>query len=91
MFADSARFFSLQATVNTGIGHMVRYAIIKDGRDFIVQSGEQSVLKCASRREAAKAIAHAKGLMREDTSGAHETSVKAKAQRPLTRSSSGLP
>ncbi|MBS4003138.1 MULTISPECIES: hypothetical protein [unclassified Afipia] len=74
---------------------MVRYAIIKDGRDFIVQSGEQSVLKCASRREAAKAIADAKGLMREDTSGAHpsenETSVKAKAQRQLTRSSSGLP
>lgn len=45
---------------------MARYAIVRDGRDFIVQSDEQSVLKCASRREAAKAVADAKGLMRED-------------------------
>lgn len=53
--------------MNTGIGHMVRYAIIRDGRDFIVQSDEQSVLKCASRRTAAKLVADAKGLMREDS------------------------
>ncbi len=46
---------------------MERYAIIKDGRDFIVQSEEQSVLKCASRRRAAKLVADANGLMRADS------------------------
>jgi hypothetical protein len=77
---------SLQATVNTGIGAMVRYAIIKDGRDFIVQSEEQSVLKCASRRTAAKLVADAKGLMREDNASRSrppegEKSVTARARR----------
>ena len=53
--------------INTGIRAMERYAIIKDGRDFIVQSEEQSVLKCASRRRAAKLVADATGLMRADS------------------------
>lgn len=74
---------------------MVRYAIVRDGRDFIVQSGEQNVLKCASRREAAKAVADAKGLMREDNASRshpeNETSVKIKAQRQSIRSSSSQP
>jgi len=52
--------------INTGIRAMERYAIIKDGRDFIVQSEEQSVFKCTSRRRAAKLVADANGLMRED-------------------------
>ena len=82
MFADSARFFSLQATVNTGIGHMVRYAIIRDGRDFIVQSEEQSVLKCASRRTAAKLVADAKGLMRDDTARAAQKPKAGQAASP---------
>ncbi|HEX7792257.1 MAG TPA: hypothetical protein VF467_17215 [Afipia sp.] len=50
--------------INTGIGAMERYAIIKHGRDFIVQSEEQSVLKCTSLRKAARLVADANGLMR---------------------------
>ncbi|CAN5333421.1 hypothetical protein BH10PSE11_BH10PSE11_20630 [soil metagenome] len=64
---------------------MERYAIIKDGRNFIVQSEEQSVFKCTSRRRAAKLVADANGLMREDNaSRSHpeiETSAKGKAQQ----------
>lgn len=52
--------------MNTGIGDMERYAIIKDGKDFIVQAEARSILKCTSRREAIRAVADAKGLMRAD-------------------------
>ncbi|HAO40329.1 MAG: hypothetical protein ACJAVZ_003360 [Afipia broomeae] len=61
---------------------MVRYAIIRDGRDFIVQSEEQSVLKCASRRTAAKLVADAKGLMRDDTARAAQKPKAAQAASP---------
>jgi hypothetical protein len=55
---------------------MERYAIIKDGRDFIVQSEEQSIFKCTSRRRAAKLVADANGLMREDSRPDTEDSEK---------------
>jgi hypothetical protein len=72
--------------MNTEIDHMERYAIIKDGKDFIVQSEDQSVLKCSSRRRAAKLVADANGLMREDNAAGsrspeRETPIRAAAQR----------
>ena len=63
--------------INTGICAMERYAIIKDGRNFIVQSEEQSVFKCTSRRRAAKLVADANGLMREDNKPDMEAGEKA--------------
>jgi hypothetical protein len=46
---------------------MRHYGIVKDGKTFIVQAEQQGVLKCASRRRAARTIADATDLMRADT------------------------
>jgi hypothetical protein len=43
---------------------MQRYSINKVGKDFVVQAGEESVLKCASRRKAARIVSDANDLMR---------------------------
>jgi hypothetical protein len=53
---------------------MQRYGIIKDGSGFIVQADEQSVLKCTSRRKAAKTISDANDLLRADTSSVSQES-----------------
>ena len=43
---------------------MQRYSINKVGKDFVVQAGNESVLKCASRRKAARTVSDANDLMR---------------------------
>jgi hypothetical protein len=43
---------------------MQRYSINKVGKDFVVQAGDESVLKCASRRKAARTVSDANDLMR---------------------------
>jgi hypothetical protein len=45
---------------------MPHYGIVRDGKTFIVQAEQQGVLKCASRRRAARTIADATDLMRAD-------------------------
>lgn len=74
---------------------MDRYAIIKDGRDFIVKSGEVDVFKCTSRRKAAKIIADANGLMRADSAASqardNEPCDQTETQGQITRSSLARP
>ena len=43
---------------------MKSYSIIKDGSGFVAQVGEQSVMKCSTRRKAARTVSDAKDLMR---------------------------
>jgi hypothetical protein len=43
---------------------MQRYSINKVGKDFVVQAGDESVMKCASRRKAARMVSDANDLMR---------------------------
>lgn len=59
------------------------YTIIKKAdHEFIVRSEEQDVLKCTSRREAARTIADANDLMRTQTSrGASGRNVRPKSER----------
>jgi hypothetical protein len=45
---------------------MQHFGIVRDGKTFIVQAEQQGVLKCASRRRAARTIADANDLMRAD-------------------------
>jgi hypothetical protein len=42
---------------------MKNYTIVKIGSDYVVQAEEQSVLKVASRRRAAKLVVEATGLL----------------------------
>jgi hypothetical protein len=45
---------------------MQHFGIVRDGKTFIVQAEKQGVLKCASRRRAAKTISDANDLMRAE-------------------------
>lgn len=43
---------------------MKSYSIVKDGSGFVVKVGEQSVMKCNTRRKAARTVSDAKDVMR---------------------------
>ena len=44
---------------------MKDYSIVRIGNDYVVQAGENSVLKIGSRRRAAKLVTDATGLMEQ--------------------------
>jgi hypothetical protein len=50
------------------------YSIIRVGNEYVVQAGEKSVLKVASRRRAAKLVSDAAELLRRQP--AHSTEVE---------------
>lgn len=52
---------------------MKKYSIIRIGSEYVVQAGETSILRVASRREAAKLVTDAAVLLqREPAPGADE-------------------
>jgi len=44
---------------------MKKYWIVRIGSEYIVQAGETSILKVSSRREAAKLVIDAAGLLQQ--------------------------
>ena len=52
---------------------MKKYSIVRIGSEYVVQAGETSILKVASRREAAKLVTVAAELLQEEPApGAEE-------------------
>jgi hypothetical protein len=49
---------------------MKNYSIVRVGSDYVVQADEQSILKVASRRRAAKLVTDASGLLSSNDSAA---------------------
>jgi hypothetical protein len=47
---------------------MRRYSIVRIGSEYVVQAGATSILKVSSRREAAKLVTDAAGLLQQDSS-----------------------
>jgi hypothetical protein len=45
---------------------MKKYSIIRIGSEYVVQAGETSILKVSSRREAAKLVTDAAGLLQQE-------------------------
>jgi hypothetical protein len=45
---------------------MKKYSIIRIGSEYVVQAGETSILRVASRREAAKLVTHAAVLLQQE-------------------------
>jgi hypothetical protein len=45
---------------------MKRYSIVRIGSEYVVQAGETSILKVASRREAAKLVTDAAELLQQE-------------------------
>jgi hypothetical protein len=57
---------------------MQRYGIIKQGNGFVIQAEALSVLKCSSRRKAARAVSDALDLIRAEDSSQQVTAAKEK-------------
>ena len=51
---------------------MKKYSIVRIGSEYIVQAGETSILKVSSRREAAKLVTDAAGLLQQKPAPAAE-------------------
>jgi hypothetical protein len=51
---------------------MKKYSIVRMGSEYIVQAGETSILKVSSRREAAKLVTDAAGLLQQKLATAAE-------------------
>ena len=45
---------------------MKKYSIVRIGNEYVVQAGETSILKVASRREAAKLVTDAAELLEQE-------------------------
>ncbi len=45
---------------------MKKYSIVRIGSEYVVQAGETSILKVSSRREAAKLVIDAAGLLEQE-------------------------
>ena len=45
---------------------MKKYSIVRMGSEYVVQAGETSILKVSSRREAAKLVIDAAGLLQQE-------------------------
>ena len=45
---------------------MKKYSIVRIGSEYVVQAGETSILKVSSRREAAKLVTDAAGLLQDE-------------------------
>ena len=52
---------------------MKNYSIVRIGKEYVVQAGEKSVLKIASRRMAARLINDAAGLLEQQPVPATES------------------
>ncbi len=46
---------------------MKKYSIVRIGSEYVVQVGEISILKVSSRREAAKLVTDAAGLLQQES------------------------
>jgi len=51
---------------------MKKYSIVRIGSEYIVQAGETSILKVSSRREAAKLVTDAAGLLQQEPTPAED-------------------
>ena len=62
---------------------MKNYSIVRIGNEYVVQAGEKSVLKIASRRRAARLVTDAAELLnsRRSPSGVHSRLTNRKSTR----------
>jgi len=68
---------------------MKSYSIVRIGNEYVVQAGEKSILKIASRRRAARLVTDAAELL--DSQPAPQLSPQANAEPSITRDPSEVP
>ena len=66
---------------------MKNYSIVRIGSEYVVQAGETSILKVASRREAAKLVTDAAGLLEQVPAPAADDAIHRTRAVKIRRSS----
>ena len=61
---------------------MKKYSIVRMGSEYVVQAGETSILKVSSRREAAKLVTDAAGLLQQDPAAAADEAASRERETP---------
>ncbi|WKA27669.1 hypothetical protein [Bradyrhizobium roseum] len=61
---------------------MKKYSIVRIGSEYVVQAGETSILKVSSRREAAKLVTDAAGLLQQEPAPAAEKPPSRERETP---------
>jgi hypothetical protein len=61
---------------------MKKYSIVRIGSEYVVQAGEISVLKVSSRREAAKLVTDAAGLLQREPAPAADEHTSLAREAP---------
>ena len=68
---------------------MKNYSIVRIGHEYVVQAGEKSILKVASRRKAAQLVTSAAELL--DSQGALQIEPETPAEPSIALDSGSLP
>jgi hypothetical protein len=68
---------------------MKTYSIVRIGTEYVVQAGEKSILKVATRRRAARLVSDAKELL--DTHAAPQLSPQAHVEPSIVPDAGGTP
>jgi hypothetical protein len=61
---------------------MKKYSIVRIGSEYVVQAGETRILKVASRREAAKLVNDAAGLLQQEPAAAADQASSPEREPP---------
>ena len=62
---------------------MKNYSIVRIGNEYVVQAGEKSVLKFASRRRAAKLVTDAAELLEQQSAPTTHQSAVISSRHPI--------
>lgn len=68
---------------------MKTYSIVRIGTEYVVQAGEKSILKVATRRKAARLVSDARELL--DTHAAPQLSPQADVEPSIVPDAGGMP
>jgi hypothetical protein len=79
IFSSGGQYLLCTSGAQAWDASMKSYSIVKDGSGFVVQVGKQRVMKCNTRRKAARTVSDAKDLMRVSDASACQ------AQAPESR------
>jgi hypothetical protein len=61
---------------------MKKYSIVRIGSEYVVQAGDTSILKVSSRREAAKLVTDAAGLLQQEPAATADEAPSPERETP---------
>jgi hypothetical protein len=61
---------------------MKKYSIVRIGSEYVVQAGDTSIMKVSTRREAAKLVTDAAGLLQQEAASAVDEQTSREREVP---------